>query len=204
MGLFGKKPVVIPEPDKNAINWFSTKEAEKLFKYSVRNNWDQMMQIWQAKGKWGIAPYARYGLDKLGEEAMPIAFFYEYLKAWKTMCSEHLAMNAVDLALDEESGEILYPNCFMKEHNPLVNFAIKIKPIFYSKHGESLEFNCGMMSMIAYLHDVYVNEGIDESNEKWIYEETLWFNQRGKERDSSEIISDIKAKVKHKEYVINF
>ena len=152
----------------------------------------------------GIAPYARFGLDRLGDEAMPVSFFHDYLKALKTIYSERLAMNAVHLAYDEDDNFIRYPDCFMKEHNPVINFAIKFKPIFYSKNGDALKSNGGMESLIAYLHDVYVNEGVDESNEKWIYEESLWFNSKGKERNSAEIRADIKANVKHPEIVRKF
>ena len=49
--------------------------------------------------------------------------------------------------------------------------------------------------IIAYLHDAFVN-GVDESNEAWIYENSLWFNTKGNKREDSEIEADIKLKVK--------
>ena len=47
MGLFWKKTIVIPEPNKSEVDWFFTSEAEERFKQSVRDNWDKMMEIWQ-------------------------------------------------------------------------------------------------------------------------------------------------------------
>ena len=50
-----------------------------------------------------------------------------------------------------------------------------------------------MTCVIVYLHYAY-EHGVDASNESWIYEKSLWFNNKGKAREHYEIVSDIKAK----------
>lgn len=203
MGLFSKKPMIVPEADEIAVNRFYTREMERRFMRSIFNYWDEMMELWRAEGITGMIMHTRLGLDAWGDNAFPIAFFAEYFRALKTMDTPMICMMATALACDKE-GKIDYPHCFMEEYNPLVNFAIKIKPIFHRKNGDSLWLNCGMRSMLAYLHDAFVNEGIDESDEEWIYEESLWFNAKGKVRTDSEIFADIKSKVKNKELLIEY
>ena len=131
----------------------------------------------------------------------PCTFFADYLRALKTMDSACLAINAVDFALEGDGADAIpYPECLKPEVNPLINFAIKIKPIIYTKNGKDLTFNSGMKMIIGYLHDAFVG-GFDESNESWIYDNSLWFNAKGKPREYYEIQSDIKAKAKYKQFI---
>lgn len=207
MGLFDffkktEKQVVIPEPDEQAVAWFFTDEAKSRFRICVSNK-DEMLQVWFSPyGKAIMAGYtAPKGNIYRRDDLLP-TFFADYLRALKTTDMAYLATNAAHLAIDDETVAIPFPDCLKAEYNPLINFAIKIKPIFYHKKGKELEYNGAMQSMIAYLHDNYVDNHIDESNEQWIYEESMWFDAKEKERNSSEILADIKAKVKYPEIVL--
>lgn len=90
----------------------------------------------------------------------------------------------------------------------MINFAIKIKPLFYSNTKKGLDYNLeyssALKSMVAYLHDCYVNQGLDESNEQWIYEKSLWFDDKGKVRRKSDSFAVIKSKVKYPDILIDF
>lgn len=204
MGLFAikkEKPVVVPEPDNNLVNWFFTVAAENAFEQSVYVRSKEMYEVWFSQyGPSQMAGYIQPKGHPFRKE-YPCTFFADYLRALKTMASSYLALNAADLAIDGDGADAIpYPDCLKAERNPLINFAIKIKPIIYCKHGEDLTFNNGMKTMICYLHDAFV-KGVDESNEQWIYEKSLWFNAKGKIREDSEIIADIKAKVKIKSLI---
>lgn len=202
MGLFKfAKKTPISEPMD--VDWFFTDTAKKAFKNTLINK-DEMYEIcskynWPSK----IAAYLAPKGDSYREE-FPATFFADYLRALKTIDWPMLAVNAADLAIDGEIDAISYPNCLNPEYNPLINFAIKIKPIISHKNGKNLEYNAAMKSMIAYLHDIYTDDCIDESDEKWIYEENLWFDSKGKERDSSNIFADISAKVKRKDLLTKY
>lgn len=205
MCLFGRKkekPVVVPEPNKNEVDWFFTQEAKNLFQEYAYNK-DEMYDVW----------FSEYGaMDMIGyimakgnayRREYPCTFFADYLRVLKTIDSPDLAINAVDLALDGDGADaITYPDCLKPEFNPLINFALKIKPVYYAKNGEDLRFNSGMKMIIGYLHDAFVG-GVDESNESWIYEKSLWFNAKGKPREYSEIEADIRAKAKYKQFINN-
>lgn len=209
MGLFGffkksKEQVVVPEPDKKAVDWFFTEEAKSRFRV-CKSNKKEMFQVWSSPhGKAYMAGYTAPKGNIYRRDDFPSTFFADYLRALKTTDMAFLATNASHLALKDEVVPIPYPDCLKAEFNPLINFAIKIKPIFYHKKGKDLEYNGAMQSMIAYLHDCYVDNYIDESNEQWIYEESLWFDSKGKERNSSDILADIKAKVKYPAIVLKF
>ena len=199
MGLFWtkkEKPVVIPEPDKNATDWFFTEEAKNLFGKSIHVYKEEMYEVWFSEyGPSSMIGYTQAKGNPFRKE-YPCTFFADYLRGLKTMHSPYLAINAADLAIDTEEREAIpYPDCLKAECNPLINFAIKIKPIIYCRHGEDLTFNPGMKTIIFYLHDAF-ECGCNESNEEWIYEKSLWFNEKGKVREYSAIESDIKAKVK--------
>lgn len=203
MGLFGikkGKSVIVPEPNQNELDWFFTKEAENLFNSCIRKK-DEMYEVWFSEN--GDKYMIGYTMPKGNSfrREYPCTFFADYLRVLKTIDTPHLAINAVDLAM-EEDGEVLlsYPECLKAEFNPLINFAIKIKPIIYTKNGKDLTFNSGMKMIIGYLHDAFVG-GFDESNESWIYETSLWFNMKGKPREYYEIQSDIKAKAKYKQFI---
>ena len=196
MGLFGfknkEKQVVIPEPNKSELEWFFTEEAKNVFERSVKLYTDDMWEVWSSGERNMIGPILEKGNPFRKE--FPCTFFADYLRALKTMDSPRLAINAADLAIDGEgAAAIPYPNCLKPEFNPLINFAIKIKPIYHSKNGRDLEFDRGMSCVIAYLHSAFV-QGVDASNEPWIYEKSLWFNEKGKAREHYEIVSDLKAK----------
>ena len=132
----------------------------------------------------------------------PCSFFADYFRALKTKFDLRLVINAVDLAIDGDGADAIpYPNCLKPEFNPLVNFAIKMKPIFYHKNGKDIEYNCAIDILITYLHNAFIN-GADESNEPWMYEESLWFDEKGKQKDDSVIIRKIKSQAKYKEYIL--
>ena len=207
MGLFRKKEkqkIVVPESDQNEIAWFFTEEAKSRFRI-CKSNAEEMIQVWSSPhGKALMAGYTAPKGNVYRRDDFLSTFFADYLRALKTTDMAFLATNASHLALNDEVFPIPYPDCLMAEYNPLINFAIKIKPILYHKKGKGLEYNGAMQSMIAYLHDCYVDNDIDESNEQWIYEESLWFDSKGKERNSVEILADIKEKVKYKDIVLKF
>ena len=203
MGLFGfskKKKVIIPEADEEKVDWFFSEDGEGTFQ-SCLYNIDEMMEILSEKG--GITDMIGYtGEGMFRNSDLPCTFFADYLRALKTIDVPKLACAAVDLAIDGDACEgIPYPNCLTAALNPLINFAIKIKPIYHSKNGKDICFDAGMNTLIDYLHDVYAHYLEDESNESWMYEETLWFNKKGKVRDWQEIVADIKANVKYKELI---
>ena len=198
------KPIKVPEADQKAVDWFFTVDGKIAFQEALCNQ-QEMLDLWFSpnghlhmvgctcpKGN----PYRR---------EYPSTFFADYLRALKTIDMAFLATNAAHLAMDDDERDAIpYPDCLKAEYNPIINFAIKFKPIFYHKKGEELEYNTAMKSMIAYLHDCYVDHYIDESNEQWIYEESLWFDVKGKIRSGSEILADIKSKVKYQEIVSEF
>ena len=214
MGLFGLFNVPKYKKTEEDIKrenpeWFFSEDCEKLFKRSIRLNWDNMFNEWNNGGASNMYRYTAYSIKDLGDESFPITFFADYFRSLKTMDNPMICMNAVDFAYTKEAGGCyFYPECFEKEGNPIVNFAIKIKPIINHKNGKELWLNGGMKSIIAYLHDVSedvgLRDGLEESNQEWIYKESLWFDSKGKERKDSEILADIKANVKHPEIVLNF
>ena len=196
MGLFGfnkkEKPIIVPEPDKSKVEWFFTEEAKERFKILVRRYADDMQEVWFSGENNMIGAILEKGNPYRQE--FPCTFFADYLRAIKTMASPALAFVATDLAIDGDGGEAIpYPDCLKPEFNPLINFAIKIKPIYYSKNGGDLEYNFGMRCVIEYLHSAFI-KGVDASNESWIYEKSLWFNEKGKTREHYEIVSDLKTK----------
>ena len=209
MGLFDlfnktKKQIVIPEPDEQAVAWFFTDEASNKFRTCVSNTED-ILQVWfSPNGNFIMTGFTTPKGNIYRRDDFLPTFFADYLRALKTIDMAFLAANAARLAIDDETVAIPFPDCLKAEYNPLINFAIKIKPIYYHKNGKELQYNSAMKSMIAYLHDCYVDNQIDESNEDWIYEESLWFDSKGKERNSEEILADIKAKVKYSEIVLEF
>ena len=158
MGLFGLFNVPKYKKTEEDIkrenpDWFFSEECEKLFKRSIRLNWDKMFEIWREDGINGMYFYAGNNIQKFAEDdVLPITFFGEYFRALKTVDWPLLCMNAVDFAYTKDGGGYyFYPECFEKEGNPIVNFAIKIKPIIYHKKGGELLLNGGMKSIIAYL-----------------------------------------------------
>ena len=196
MGLFGfkkkEKQVVIPEPDKSELDWFFTEEAKELFEKSVRLYEDEMWETWSKGQREMIGPILEKG--NWHRREYPCTFFADYLRALKTLDSPRLAVNAVDLALDGEIPAIPYPDCLKPEFNPLINFAIKIKHIYHSKrYDEDLDFNRGMECVIAYLHSAFLN-GVDESNEPWLYEKSFWFDEKGKLKEDYSIVIGLKIK----------
>lgn len=206
MGLFDflkkEKNVIVPESDADKVNWFFTDEAKAVFKRTLFDV-DEMWNIW--KGQNGASYMIGYTSPEGNpfRKNFPCTFFADYLRALKTMDAPRLAVYAVDLAMDGDACEgIPYPDCLKAEHNPLINFAIKIKPIYHSKYGEGIKFDSGMNLLLKYLHDAYAHGMEDESNESWMYEKELWFNDKGKVRDHREIEQTIKEKVKHKELLI--
>ncbi len=205
MGLFGfskKKKVIIPEADEEKVDWFFSEDGERTFQ-SRLHNVDHMMDVLSEESGLGLMlglTQAEGGMFR--NEHLPCTFIADYLRAYKTIDVPKLTCAIVDLAIDGNACEgIPYPNCLTAAFNPLINFAIKFKPIYHSKNGKDIKFNSGLNTLIDYLHDVYALYLEDESNESWIYEETLWFNKKGKEREWQEIVTDIKENVKHKDLI---
>ncbi len=208
MGLFSffkrdnedNDKIVIPQPDENEIKWFFSDEAREVFEIMVLSNADEMEEIWgQEYGQLEMNGYITPKGNPLRRE-YPCTFFADYLRALKTIDSPRLAYYTMDLALDGDMAPaIQYPDCLKAEINPLINFAIKIKPVFYSKYGNDIQFSWAMNVITKYLHDLFANGFEDESNESWIYESSLWLNEKGKVREYQEIVEHIKANVKHKE-----
>ena len=207
MGLFKffkkEKEIVIPQPDEGKVKWFFSEEAEATFKRTLHSK-DEMLSIWFAEGgKTELIAYTS-GESVFRRGDFPCTFFADYLRALKTIDVPRLAMNAVHLAMDGDWGTAIpYPDCLKAEYNPLINFALKIKPIYYSKNGTGIEYNAGMNMLIAYLHDVYTDYSEDESNESWIYEKSLWFNEKGKVREWQEITARIRENVKRKDCLLS-
>ena len=190
MGLFGfkkkEKQIVIPEPNKSEVDWFFTEEAKNTFETWVKENNDEMWEVEAEKGIRGITG-ATLEKGNIFRKEYPCTFFADYLRALKTMDSPWLAFYAANLALDGDEPGIPYPNCLKPEFNPLINFAIKIKPIYYKKRwDEALDFNTGMACVIVYLFQAFI-EGVDESNQSWLYEKSFWFDEKDALRKDWEI-----------------
>ncbi len=196
--LFKEKEIIIPPVDEEKVNWFFSEDAKDTFKRTLRYA-KEMYEIWAEEG--GPSDLIFYtGEGNARREELPCTFFADYLRALNTIDVPTLSFMAADLAIDGEAAPaISYPNCLKAEYNPLINFAIKIKPLFYSKNGKDIRFDTSMKVLIIYLHNLYANGLEDESNEAWIYEKSLWFNEKGIVREWREIVADIKSNVKHKE-----
>ena len=200
MGLFDfiskSKPVVVPEPDKSAVDSFFTEEAALEYKRSLRL-YDEMVEKWDEDCTDFV--FFTHAKGSPHRVEYPCTIFADYLRALKCMDIYRLAVFAAVAAYEGEE-RISYPDCLKSECNPFINFAIKIKPIIYSKNGEDLQFSGAMDILLIYLSRAFSN-GSDESNEEWMYDNSLWFNDRGKPREHYELIQIIKRKVKTFDYI---
>lgn len=196
--LFKEKEIIIPPADEEKVNWFFSEDAKDMFKRTLRYA-KEMYEIGTQEG--GMSDLIFYtGEGSARREELPCTFFADYLRALNTIAVPRLTFMAADLAIDGEAAPAIpYPNCLKAEYNPLINFAIKIKPLFYSKNGKDIQFDPSMNVLIIYLHNLYANGLEDESNEAWIYERSLWFNEKGIVREWREILEDIKSNVKNKQ-----
>lgn len=177
--------VIIPEPDPKELNWFFSEEAKSLFDSWVELYGDEMWEEWCSLGVY-MEPCMREKGDP-SRKTYPCTFFADYLRVLKTMVPAMLAYEAADLAIDGDVADAIpYPNCLKPEFNPLINFAIKMKPIFYSTNGKELEANSVVNLMIEYIKDAFLN-GVNVSNESWLYEKNLWLDKKGNLKDSSKI-----------------
>ncbi len=180
------------------LEWFFTEEAKEKFELSVKKYEDEMYEVW----KRDVSEFIMYTSEKGSPNRIeyPCTIIADYLRALDTMTPPCLSVDIAHLII-EGCGDVQWPDCLKAEHNPLINFAIKIKPLYHCKNGKDIEFDSAMRMMIFYLHDAFL-KGYDESNEEWIYEKSLWYNKNGKAREYYDIIRDIEVNVKHRELLI--
>lgn len=179
------------------IKWFFTEEAKIKFETSVKQYAREMYETWKTD-KRKLCFYTREkGCP--GRREYPCTLIADYLRALKTIDTYKLSMDIANLAI--KISDMAYPNCLMAEKNPLINFAIKFKPLYQCDKGKKIAHNSAMEMMIFYLHDMFL-AGEDESNESWIYEKSLWYKANGKARKDYKIIKDISKKVRCGECLI--
>lgn len=204
MGLFDffkNKKVVIPEPNAEELTWFFSDKGKNAWESSLVNK-TEMYDLYHSE--YGESLIAA-NIQKEGNRFrtnLPCTFFADYLRALKTVDSAKLAFLCADLSIDGAGAPAIpYPECLKAEHNPLINFALKIKTVYHEKNGRDIMFSTGFKMILSYLHELFLNGFEDESNEDWLYQKELWFTPKGKLREMKEIDLDIKAKVKHKELI---
>ena len=202
MGLFGfrKKEVamVIPEPNQNEIDWFFTEEAKSIFEKWVKLYKDEMWEEWGSLGVF-MEPYMSEE-DEPERRTYPCTFFADYFRALKTIVHPRLVFEATDLAIDGDAAPAIpYPDCLKPECNPLINFAIKMRPIFYraccNYDVQKLQHTPGVTLIVELLKEAFLN-GVDASNQSWIYEESLWLDRLGFVKDETKIRETIWKKWK--------
>ena len=138
--------------------------------------------------------------DEPERRTYPCTFFADYFRALKTIVHPRLVFEATDLAIDGDAAPAIpYPDCLKPECNPLINFAIKMRPIFYMAccgfSVQELQHNPGVVLIVELLKEAFL-KGFDASNESWIYEKSIWFDKRGYLKDETEIKASIWKKWK--------
>lgn len=207
MGLFDfrkkKTNAVVPNEqdtvDKEKINWYFTEEAKEKFERSMRFHFDEMMELYQDSPS-NLIFIIEDGTYR--REDMPCTFFADYLREMKLFYNAVLVANLADLAHDGDVPGIPYPECIRQITNPLIDFAVKMTPLYKMKNGENLKYSVAVKALIFYIHRAYC-EYVDVSDEIWMYEQDLFFTPKGKLKDDSAILEDIKTKARHKEYFEN-
>lgn len=103
-----------------------------------------------------------------------------------------------------------WPDVLKPEENPILNYLLKqkIHPAFlhtYESRETFLPSDYEKATAINFerVHLLYVNdmfaEGIDASDETWLYDENIYKNARGDARQISEIISMIRERVANRD-----
>ena len=200
MGLFNLlKKHNNNEVNEEKVQWFFTSEALSIFNSCAKYRSEMQKIITSDRLRFStiFATSLPKGYPHRNDNFLS-TFFADYLRELNTITPGGIVYFAAEFALDHRE-DIPFPLCLEAEFNPIINYAIKINR-YRKKGGSNFEFSHGINNICAYIYYApHYNHDI--SNETWMFDESLYFNEKGKLREDEEIDSLMIQKTQYPEFL---